>query len=114
MSFGVKYGEKYEFYKALQDRGESSPLDDLPDLDIVDTLYYEDFVVLGTERVNGMSMGPIPIMKIVDYARMEGVEDVGRFKRIIAAVDRLYMRLVAVEQERKSKAAKKKSNSKMR
>ena len=110
----MKFGEKYEFYKALQDKGESSPLDEVPDLDIVESLYYEDFVILGTERVNGMSMGAIPITRIDEYARIEKVENIEKFKRIIAAVDRLYMKIVAVEQDRRSEAAKRKSKAKKR
>lgn len=112
MTFGVRYGEKYEFYKEIQSRGESSPLDDLPELSVGESLYYEDFVVLGTERVNAMSVGAIPITKIVEYAIFEGVEDIHRFKRILSAMDRLYLKAVRKEQDKKAEAAKRKAQRK--
>ena len=67
-------------------------------------MYYSDFTMLGTERNSGMSMGAIPVTRIILYAQLEGVLNSELFKRVITGIDHAYIGLVNDEQGRKSKA----------
>ena len=104
MSWSIKYGDKYDFYKAVSDKGEVSPLDELPVLDVVESIYYADFRLLGSERNSGMGISPIPITRITEYANQEGVHNIELFKRIISRIDQSYCKMISDDQEKKSKA----------
>jgi len=86
----------------LFDKGKPSPFDDLPELDLVESLYHNDFIILGTERNNGMGIGSIPVTRIMLYAKQEGVLDVDLFRRIILRLDNHYLTLVSKRQTEQS------------
>jgi hypothetical protein len=109
LEWGIKYGDDLEFFKSLKERGLDSPLDSRPSLGTVEVFYYNDFAILGTERING---GPLPITRISQYATMEGVLDVELFKRIILELDNTYLKLSA--EERKKAATKAKAKKKVK
>lgn len=90
----------------MQDDGKPSPLDDVPDLTLDEGIYYKDFNILGSERVSGMGVGYIPITRITQYAKQQGVHNISLFERIITAVDNQYVSLIADRQKKKSKKAK--------
>jgi len=94
----------------LHDEGRPSPFDEMPLLTLDESIYYNDFNVLGTERLNSMSVGAIPITSIIQYALLEKIHNIELFKNVILEMDRCYLRLVADDQ----KAKQKKSASKPR
>lgn len=84
-----------------------SPIDLKPELGTSEVYYYNDFVILGSERQTGSSVGAIPILKIAKYAEVEGIHDVELFKTVMLKLDAVYLRLMAAErkkQEQKQKA----------
>lgn len=86
-----------------------SPIDLKPELGTGEVYYYNDFVILGSERQTGSSVGAIPILKITKYAEVEGIHDVELFKTVMLKLDAVYLRLMAAErkkQEAKQKAKK--------
>jgi len=111
LQWSVKYSQYYDFYKKLQDDGVESPLDKLPHLSQSEVIYYDDFNILGTERVGGTGINYIPVTKILDYARMSGVINRSLFKRIIHKIDVGYVKLVNKQQEAESRRNAKKRKS---
>lgn len=75
-----------------------------PELSFLDVYYLNEFHTLGTERVNAMSEGAIPVTRIRERALQIGDDDVEMFEEIILKVDREYLRMRYEESERKSKA----------
>ena len=73
--------------------------------------YYNDFTVLGSERHIGQSVGPLPILKIYEYADREAVHDVELFKRIMLKLDVIFLRLVASERKKQEQKSKVKSKA---
>ena len=84
-------------------------MDKMPAINQVEASYYNDFSVLGSERLNGMNIGSIPVTRVVQYANLEGVHDVELFKRIMLRLDCFYINMVLAEQKRKSKPKAKRS-----
>ena len=81
-----------------------SPLDDLPEMDFVEAGYYNDFQILGSERNSGMSIGSIPVTRIIQYAQLEGIHNIEMFKIVMLRLDNYYLKLVSEEQKRKTKS----------
>ncbi len=104
-----KHGDKIDFYKSLQERNLESPMDNLPVLGLVETLYYNDFSMLESERVSGMNIGAIPITRVISYANMDGVHDIELFKSIITKLDSFYLSLVYKKQQQTAKRKPKKT-----
>lgn len=69
---------------------------------MVESLYHNDFYILGTERNTGMGISAIPVTRIILYAEQEGVHDIDLFKRIILRLDNHYMGLVNKKQTAES------------
>jgi hypothetical protein len=80
---------------------------DRPDDAPTDEFYLAAFNDLGTERAIGMSMGPIPWSKIVQYAEFAGLEgDVAfAFVAIIRKMDNEYLADVRDDQDAATKKA---------
>lgn len=98
----------------MYDEGQPSPIDEMPLLTFDEGIYYNDFNNLGTERINSMAIGAIPVTKIVQYAMLEGVHNIKLFKDIILSMDRHYMKLVSDDQKAKANKNKAKAKSKRR
>ena len=77
-------------------------------MNITDDFYMKSFYDLGTERNSGMSLGPIPWSKIVDYAGFYGLdEDVTEaFVDIIRTMDTKYLEYNAAETKKQTDANK--------
>ena len=95
-----KWAGKDEFYDFLESTGKLSDKDIKPDFDEV-VFYIESFIDLSTERSIGMSLGPIPISKIISYQLHFGLSE--EFVGIMRQVDMLYLK----EIDSKSKKDKK-------
>lgn len=90
----------------MQEDGKSSPLDDLPDLTLDESIYYKDFNNLCTERVSSMGLGSIPVTRIHLYAQQNGIHNIPLFEEIIMSVDGEYVKLISEKQEKQSKKGK--------
>ena len=75
-------------------------------MDYVESVYYNDFQALGTQRISGMGLAPIPVISIIQYAQLEGVENIPVFKEVILNIDREYMSLISDRQKAESNKAK--------
>jgi hypothetical protein len=77
-----------------------------PEIGLLDAYYLSEFYTLGTERVNAMSEGAIPVTRITQRAKHVGDDDPEMYEQILLAVDRDYLNMRYEESERKSNAAK--------
>lgn len=77
-----------------------------PELGLLDTYYLNEFHILGTERVNAMSEGTIPVSRIRLRAEQVGDDDIEMYEQVILSVDRAYLRMRYDESERKNNAKK--------
>lgn len=68
-------------------------------------IYWIAFQELGTERQNGMSIGPIPVTKIWDWAefRAFNLSETKALHYVIRQMDNEYMSLMSAKQNRASK-----------
>lgn len=74
-----------------------------PELDLLASYYLEEFYTLGTERINAMAEGSIPVTKIRKRAEQIDDDDIEMFEEIILKIDREYRHMRYEESERKSK-----------
>ncbi len=70
--------------------------------------YLNEFGILGTERVNAMSEGAIPITRMTERARQIDEDDIDMYEQIILQSDSAYlkMRHEQSEAERKKEGGK--------
>ena len=111
MRWGIKYSETYatacEAYEAFKDQPDypvPKAIAEKPELSFIDIYYLNEFHTLGTERVNAMSEGAIPVTRIRERALQIGDDDIEMFEEIILKVDRAYLTMRYEESEKKSKA----------
>ena len=111
MQWGIKYSETYESaceaYELFKDNpGYVLPaaIAEKPELSFIDVYYLNEFHTLGTERVNAMSEGAIPVTRIRQRAEQIGDDDIEMFEEIILKVDRAYLKMRYEESEKKSKS----------
>ena len=78
-----------------------------PELGLIDSYYLQEFYTLGTERVNAMSEGAIPVTKIRKRAEQIQEDDIEMYEQIMLTIDRIYLNLRYIESERKRNAEKK-------
>ena len=76
-----------------------------PALTTYETIIWDAFGELSTERSIGMSMGPIPWSRILQYARHHGmsVADTDSFIQTMMAVDSTHLRIARKNDADKSK-----------
>lgn len=67
-----------------------------------DRFYLKAFNTLGTSRLNGMSVGPIPWDKILDYGIRFGLDSemLDPFLKIILELDEAYLKELNKKQEK--------------
>ena len=113
MQWSIKFGETYavalEAYEAFKDTpGYNLPtaIAERPELGLLESYYLGEFHTLGTERVNAMSEGAIPITRIRERAEQVGDDDVEMYEEIVLQVDRAYLAMRYEESERKANAKK--------
>ena len=79
----------------------------MPDLTLDESIYFNDFNALCSERMSGMGIGSIPITRINQYAVQHGIHDINLFEQIMMRIDTAYVKLMSDKQERQSKKGKK-------
>lgn len=111
MRWGIKYSETYatacdayELFKDQPDYQLPAAIAEKPELGTIDIYYLNEFHTLGTERVNAMAEGAIPVTRIRQRALQIGDDDIEMFEEIILKVDRAYLTMRYEESEKKSKA----------
>lgn len=89
---------------------DDSPIPDkilnAPELMLGLNFYYQAFLTLDTERIDGMGKGRIPDSKIVEYSNRAGVSEYVHYCLLhhVRALDNAYLKLCAKKQEQKEKA----------
>lgn len=81
------------FEKVAKTTGEPTPLDDKPDLDEIDIMYYQHWQALHRSRQAGFSLNSLSISDIVAYSKAFTIYDFPRFLDIIQHIDGLFLRL---------------------
>lgn len=81
---------------------------DAPDLSFVLNFYYDAFFDLCTTRVNGMSMSPISVLSVDEYARNRQFTPFQLYftRKVVRVLDPIYMEHSARE-HKKPKGSKK-------
>jgi len=101
----LDWNEKGFIAEAAALRGQPAPswLEDEPFLAPGEDFYLGAFWELSTCRAMGMSIGPIPWDKVVDYARFAGLDydNLGLFVMVIRAMDSVYLEWLSKKAENK-------------
>jgi len=95
---------KGKAYRTIKQGIEENPLrplppefEDVPELDDLNTLYWDLFWELSTERL--VEMGPIPGSKIIYYAKEFGL-NYDDLQMVIRAMDGTYLEYVSEERNK--------------
>lgn len=114
MQWSIKYGESYEAAcEAYEQFRKDDPtykipaaIAERPEIGLLDSYYLQEFHTLGTERVNAMAEGAIPVSRIRLRAIQTGDDDIEMYEEIILKVDRAYLQMRHEEFERKQNEKK--------
>ncbi len=95
----MQYSEKKFSIESGMEKGRELPqwyLDE-PSISVEDSFYLKAFIILGTSRINGMTVNHIPWDKILDYGLKFGLdsENIDSFLGIIMEMDRAFLKEIS-------------------
>lgn len=92
LAWQLEHGEHLDQYETLADLGQSTPLDDAPEINSGTHAYLSAFGLLSSGRPSGMAPGPIPLAEIVTYWReVCALDDLPDFIDIVRGMDAAWL-----------------------